>query len=877
MRLLKLEENGTFNLTKHPANKIPKYAILSHTWGAEDEEVSFKDMKRGAATSKTGYEKIQFCGCQAAKESLKYFWVDTCCIDKSDNQELQGSINSMFRWYRDAEICYVYLSDISGGVSVRDGELSREWKRDFRKSRWFTRAWTLQELIAPKSVQFFSKEGERLGGKRSLEQTLFEITGIPPEALRGCPLSNFSVEERMSWAKSRQSKYDEDAAYSLLGIFGVFMSPLYGEGKEYTFYRLQKEIKTREAHLTGKSIATIHNPSLRITDPHDDKRRIENTKGDLLEDSYSWILDNTEFRQWQDDEQSRLLWIKGDPGKGKTMLLCGIVHELKKSVVKMDLLSYFFCQATDSRINNATAVIRGLIYLLIDQKPSLISHIRKKYDRAGKALFLDANAWVALSEIFTNILQDPSLNSTYLIIDALDECVEDLPKLLKFIVEQSSALPREFLKKAKRRVRLSLELNMESVSAAVGMFIQWRVLQLSQDNKYDNKTREAVQHFLSSNADGTFLWVALVCQNLKDVRKRNVIKKLDTFPPGLDSLYQQMMQQLSSSDDADVGKEILALAATVYRPITLEELVTLTEQLKEMADDPESIQEIIEHCVCKDFLFAKAFDKVFPYGTEATHHTIFSKSMQEMSRTLRRDIYNLDALGYPPENVEQLDPDPLSASRYSVDLQDGGAVDSFLRKQYLYWLEALSLCKSMPKGLVSMTKLESLIQLVRDAHRFIMSHKWAIENSPLQAYISVLIFSPTGSLIRDILKKEEPCWISIKPGIGDKWSACLQTLKGHSSYVSSVAFSYDSTRLASASHDNTVKIWDPSNGDCLQTLNDVWIRHRSENLLWLPSEYRPSCSAVSGNTIGIGVGSGRPWLPIHAHHLVSRIPCRFIV
>src|SRR2546421_3787319 len=115
------------------------------------------------------------------------------------------------------------------------------------------------------------------------------------------------------------------------------------------------------------------------------------------------------------------------------MLLCGIVNELKKLMAKMDLLSYFFCQATDLRINNATAVLRGLVYLLVDQQPSLIRHIRKKYDQAGKTLFEDANAWVALSEIFINILQDPSLNSTCLIIDALDECVADLPRLLDFV------------------------------------------------------------------------------------------------------------------------------------------------------------------------------------------------------------------------------------------------------------------------------------------------------------------------------------------------------------------------------------------------------------------------------------------------------------
>src|SRR5689334_21250846 len=132
---------------------------------------------------------------------------------------------------------------------------------------------------------------------------------------------------------------------------------------------------------------------LRITDPRDDKKRIEETKGGLLEGSYHWVLDNANFQQWHEDPQSRLLWIKGDPGKGKTMLLCGVIEELKKSAA--GLLSFFFCQSTDSRINSATAVLRGLIYLLVNQQPSLVSHLRKKYDQAGQSVFEDANAWVA--------------------------------------------------------------------------------------------------------------------------------------------------------------------------------------------------------------------------------------------------------------------------------------------------------------------------------------------------------------------------------------------------------------------------------------------------------------------------------------------------
>ena len=238
MRLLKRDDSGEFCLTKHSPNdaiaEIPPYAILSHTW-TEDEEVLFNDLANRTAKNKPGYTKIRFCADQAERDGLEFFWVDTCCIDKSDGVELQYALNSMFRWYRDAAKCYAYLADIS---THQEGD-GPGWKPDIRQSKWFTRGWTLQELIAPTVVEFFSKEGKRLGDKQSLEQEIHNITGIPLEVLRGGRLSNFSVAERMAWIEKRDTKYEEDKVYSLFGIFDVCIPLLYGEGKKRAFGRLQ--------------------------------------------------------------------------------------------------------------------------------------------------------------------------------------------------------------------------------------------------------------------------------------------------------------------------------------------------------------------------------------------------------------------------------------------------------------------------------------------------------------------------------------------------------------------------------------------------------------------------------------------------------------
>ncbi|KAE9374181.1 HET-domain-containing protein, partial [Stipitochalara longipes BDJ] len=222
MRLLELND-GELSLTEHFGDTKPQYAILSHTWGAMGEEVTFGDVIDCASKGKVGYNKINFCGEQARRDGLQYFWVDTCCIDKTNSTELTEAINSMFSWYRDATKCYVYLSDVSACDFDQSHQLSRKtWESSFSASRWFTRGWTLQELLAPRTVEFFSKERYLLGDKKSLEQTIHMVTGIALEALRGDrPLHEFSIDERMSWAKHRNTTRQEDEAYCLLGLFDI--------------------------------------------------------------------------------------------------------------------------------------------------------------------------------------------------------------------------------------------------------------------------------------------------------------------------------------------------------------------------------------------------------------------------------------------------------------------------------------------------------------------------------------------------------------------------------------------------------------------------------------------------------------------------------
>jgi hypothetical protein len=240
MRLVTISEQGEVSLTPEIEYHLPQYAILSHTWLSNpDAEVHYEDIAEGSYAIKEGYEKLKFCRNQADMDKLQYFWIDTCCIQKSSESELSRAIRSMFRWYRGAAKCYVFLSD----VRVPGNASSRNWESDFVNSRWFKRGWTLQELLAPVTVEFFSKEGTKLGDKRSLESLIHKATQIPIAAIRGATPTAFRIEDRLSWIQGRETKRDEDMVYSLLGLFDVHIPILYGEGRDNALKRMLREVQ----------------------------------------------------------------------------------------------------------------------------------------------------------------------------------------------------------------------------------------------------------------------------------------------------------------------------------------------------------------------------------------------------------------------------------------------------------------------------------------------------------------------------------------------------------------------------------------------------------------------------------------------------------
>lgn len=619
--------------------------------------------------------------------------------------------------------------------------------------------------------------------------------------------------------------------------------------------------------------------TLCAVDSRHEKERIEDIKGPLIRDSYFWVLENSAFRQWRSGNMGRLLWVTGDPGKGKTMLLCGIINELSQSNPKQGstdtIMSFFLCQGTDSSLNTAVAVVGGLARCLAAQDPALIPHIEdtmKEYGHSSGKLFEGRHPWLPLSKILKKMLRHRRSNKTYLIIDALDECQTDLLKLLDFVIEVSSEFPRvrwilssrnspsiieEKLGNAQQTVRLNLELHGQKIASAVRAYINENLEKLFKLKHFSseterNQTKIDVEHQLISRSNDTFLWVALACNHLEEVPPYKLLEELNTLPRGLEELYEEMMTRIRRSKPAygAIYRRIIAVVSTVFRPITLHELASLVPtkyKVEYLRKEVESCGTFLTlngstvyfvHESAKDF-FLERPDEIFPSGKEDIHHGIFSQSMRAMSQTLRRDIYDLGCPDITSDKVKKPDPDPLATIHYSclywVDhllesgndhaAEDGAFIRTFLSCVFLYWLESLSLGRNLSTGVLAMNKLHNALAakksqhlpLAEDARRFLLYWRSDIEIRPLQLYYSALIFSPRKSLIRESFEKNEIEWVNTQGGMIE-WPALLLTLHGKSeSPIMSIAFSPDGQRLATGAAGGWIQQWDATTGELLQT------------------------------------------------------------
>lgn len=422
-----------------------------------------------------------------------------------------------------------------------------------------------------------------------------------------------------------------------------------------------------------------------MTDPAHDRAR-SRAASRALQCHPSRLSIRKEYcRHWREREQGGLLWVTSGVEQERTALLCDIIDEVEGQ--SPNRIAYFFCQENDPRGDNALAILRSLVYLLIVQQTSLVSHVQAKFDVAGQNLFADRNAWVAICEIFTNMLMDINSPRVFLVVDALEHCKWGQASLLKLIIRSSSP-----------RVRWIVSSNAgEEIDKQLQLDPLRTVLDLELDVTYEDlerRHRETIQGILSFN-----------------------------------------------SEESQYCLRLLSIVLIAHKPLLLEELGVLAG-----LSSTESIAAAVHRC--GSFLsvtdgtvnFANRFSKSYlssPSAREVInqgpnpHGIIFQRSLAVMLETLHRNMYDLEDPAFDIDEDEKPDTNRLVSLGYSCiywvdhltqwlstqdsqsvsELEDGGSVDGFLRSKYLYWLEALSFLGHLAAGKTAMEKLETLLRV----------------------------------------------------------------------------------------------------------------------------------------------------------------------
>lgn len=750
-------------------DEVPPYAILSHTW-VEDQEVTFDDMVGGSGKSKTGHNKIWFCARQAKRDGLSHFWIDTCCIDKSNNSELSEAIISMFRWYRNAKRCYVYLSDVSSRAAEDNSDVHLRRKPAIRKSRWFTRGWTLQELIAPASVEFFSKEGDRLGDKRSLMQSLHEITGIAVQALQGSPMDSFTVDERMSWAQRRNTKREEDTAYSLLGIFDVQIPLLYGEGRQKALVRLQKAI--REHNSINLPIAT--GASYNSHAEEHNSQCLANTRTALLHDIANWA--NTE-------ESKPIFWLSGMAGTGKST----IARTIAQSFASHGQLgaSFFFKRGEGER-GNASRFFTTIANDLVACEPGILPGIRKALEEDS------AISYRALKDQFEKLILQPLMGikqayskalARVVVIDALDECEQeqDIRAILQLLARTKAirSVPLRIVVTSRPELHIRLgfkemhgtyqdlvlhEVPRSIIEHDIRLFLEHElgIIQKTRMLSSDWPATHQIQALVKL-AVPLFIYAATICRYIGSkggnpegyLRKvleyqKSTFSQLDrTYLPALDQLLDE--QKDEKEEWLRTFREIVGSIVVLERPLSRISLARLLQvPQEEIAYQLDSLHSVLNvpnqgdmpvrvlHLSFREFLVnpQKQGQSSFWVDEKRIHKKLASCCLELMSkprdlepRGLGQNMCSLSGPGVLRSEIDEetisssLPPEMQYACRYWVNhleqsqqhIIDGDATHVFLQNHLLHWLEAMSLIRESSRCIYLLDNLQALAD-VRSLH-----------------------------------------------------------------------------------------------------------------------------------------------------------------
>ncbi|GLA03805.1 hypothetical protein AnigIFM60653_003820 [Aspergillus niger] len=608
--------------------------------------------------------------------------------------------------------------------------------------------------------------------------------------------------------------------------------------------------------------------SIRRVDPQATVKTIESLKENVIDDLYTWVFDTEQFKgfmSWEEDAPRRL-WISGQAGTGKTMLSIGTIRELQTRSLKEPeppTILYYFCQNADVDLNNGVAVLQSLVWMLLRQQPHLSSHLDEQFSHSGQKFISDSNCFATWCDILTSMLRDS--NRIIVAIDALDECAEGSRRqLLRFL---SGMVTKERMFHVKwfitsrplleipdsrpgtvLQYHRLLTLDDQNLIPWINAYID-RKVQAIRDKAKNQERVDRIKDQLHERASNTYIWVSLVFGEIENAPEARWQKIIEHTPSKLTDLYSSLLRQLPWPE----CKTVLSVAMVARRPLSLWEV----EQLTGMETGVNAGRDYVT--ACRSFLTIRGETAYFIHQSaqdwlllnqhqlrdgspqdpgvfeKRIHREIFENSLKGMMGTLKENIYQLPHYGVVSEEVETPSQDPLAAIRYSCqywayhlkesELMSCIDMFGFLRQHLLHWLEALALMRVIPEtvGIIDMllsipavTSETGVREFLLDAKRFVWRHQHCIMNTPLQVYVSALLFTPNASLVRETGRL--PKWIDQGPSMEEDWGPLLQTFTYPPVFGKlAVSWSPDDQLIASFG-DEELRIWEAGTGNMVRKL-----------------------------------------------------------
>ncbi|EPS41227.1 hypothetical protein H072_4849 [Dactylellina haptotyla CBS 200.50] len=622
--------------------------------------------------------------------------------------------------------------------------------------------------------------------------------------------------------------------------------------------------------------------ALRCPDSEVVMNNLKESKGKLVRQSIDWILYHPHYVSWKDGSEIGLLWIKGGAGKGKTMMVIGLIDILASQHLNDSSIAvtYFFCQNANLELNTLESIIKGLILQLIKHDKGLNEILLRHWNAKKECFDQDVESWKVLWDLFLEMLYQCKFSKVYVVVDALDECSGvgmagllkrlvrtglDRPSKLKWLLT-SRPLPsaETELLTGSDQVLVSLEINSEHVSNAVKSYIKAKVIELDHRHTYGSTLRQQIQDILMAKAKGTYLWVSLVCKTLEKVSRNDALTMVDDLPEGLYPLYNRALNDLGRWQPHITKKcrRLLKAMMLALRPLSIDELGSVAA----LYDDSMAVSALVDRCTsfifvrkanfdtiefvhqsARDYLAGRDGRSILNSDGEYGHGDVALSCISHLTQRLEINLGKLQLPSSPRTSMNEnslvisLD---YAASFWAQHLNNAqltshlvgpldetGEVGAFLHNKFLQWVEALSLLDKFTYGIMAMEILSDLSvgsftsKFAKDAIRFLLRNRHTISSWPLQIYSSALAFSSPESMVRRCCDHEIPVWFTSLPKIKDIQESLVQTFEGSGENMA-LSFSADGRSVISISSRGKIHQWDVDNGQLQETSLGNLNRHR---------------------------------------------------